>query len=287
MESEQGTRFLGKLNRNMSVLLDVEPPLEAPLRWAETAALLRLLDQDFVVNTDARSVLTGMPWEFLAANGPFVGATGAMGEDLRMSFTTAVTTERLAAVDDRLAGARHYRQDPQIVRLDRLRGWDVRPDGTVSSTGSPLRVIHVRVASRSREVSQWDQPLLENRATAMADLCATRIGGVMRFGFAVRPEPGLARGAELGPTTLGERASDRPNGHESGHVVMSCRQSDEGGRFFRDVTVYRIVDLGGAEPDPDKIWLSVSEIRALLSRGGYFTNEARTLISLLMRYLVP
>jgi oxidase EvaA len=194
---------------------------------------------------------------------------------------------RLATVDDRLAGARRHGGTAEIVRLHDLPGWSVRRDGTVSHPQSPLRVVHIAVSSRSREVPRWDQPILDCRATSMADLCGTRIGGVIRFGFDICREPGLARGAELGPTVMDPGGADRPDECERGQVVTWCRQSDEGGRFFRDITIYRIIDLGCGEADLRKAWLSLSEIRALLDRGGYFTNEARTLISLLMRYLVP
>lgn len=285
LESEQGTRFLGKFNRNLSLLCDIEPPPGAPLRWVETATLLRLLDRDFVVNTDARSALTGMPWAFLAPAGPFVTAAGDFGEELRRSFRQPVGTTHLVDVDDRLARARRDASDPAIVPLGDLHGWAVGPDGTVSHPDSPLRVIHVRVASRSREVPHWDQPLLDTAATGTADLCGVRVAGAMRFGFGLCREPGLARRAELGPTVMGLDAPDRPV-RDSATVVMTCRQSDEGGRFFRDITLYRIVDHGHREPDCDKVWLTVAEIRALLDRGGFFTNEARTLISVLMRHLV-
>lgn len=108
----------------------------------------------------------------------------------------------------------------------------------------------------------------------------------MRFGFSICREPGLARRAELGPTALAYSDTAHPDGGEHGRVVMTCQQSDEGGRFFRDITQYRIIDRGDKNPDPRKVWLSLSHVRALLDRGGHFTNEARTLISLLMRRLV-
>lgn len=286
LESEQGTRFLGKFNRNISVFRDVEPPPGAPLRWVETTTLLRLLDRDFMVNTDARSVLTGMPWDVLAPAGPFAGAAGDFGEELRISFAREIDATHLTDVDERLANARDAGRDARIVRLHDLRGWTVASDGTVSSAESPLRVIHIQVSSRSREVAHWDQPILDCRTTAVADLCVTRIDGSMRFAFSVSQEPGLVRRAELGPTAMGYAGADPPDEVQFGRVVMKCRQSDEGGRFFRDITTYRIIDMGRCDPDPDKVWLSLSEIRALLDRGGFFTNEARTLISLLMRHLV-
>lgn len=285
LESEQGTRFIDKFNRNVSVLGDLEIPPGAPLRWAGTTALLRLLDQDFAVNTDARSVLATMPWELLVSGEPFADARDDFGSDLQRSFIEPVNAARLNAVDDDLAQARRHRGDATIIRLHDLQDWQIQPDGTISSVSSPLRAIHIRVQSRSREVPTWDQPILESRATGRADLCVTRISGTLRFGFSVCREPGLARGAELGPTSM---ACDEPtNEGSNGRVVMACRQSDEGGRFFRDITLYRIVDLNDAAPDPHKVWLRLSEVRALLDRGGYFTNEARTLIALLMRRLVP
>ena len=286
LESEQGTRFLGKLNRNVSVLRDVEAPPGAPFRWVQTATLLRLLDRDFVVNTDARSVLTGMPWECLAPAGPFAGHTDTLGEDLRVSFVRPVEAARLAAVDERLATSRQSWSDAQVVPLHDLEGWKVWADGTVSSPSSPLSVTHIRVSSRSREVPHWDQPIFDNRGTARAELAGTRFEGPMRFGFSICCEPGLVRRAELGPTTMDSQGGDQRRDGAGGRVIAACRQSDEGGRFFRNVTLYRVIDLGDRSPDPGKVWLSLAEIRALLDRGGNFTNEARTLISLLMRYLV-
>ena len=286
LESEQGTRFVGKLNRNVSVFGDVEPPPDAPLRWVETVTLVRLLDRDFAVNTDARSVLATMPWDFLAPAGPFASAKTAFGEALRDSFVQSVRTTYLNRVDDRLAEARRNGDDAAIIGLHDLQGWSVGSNGTVSSPASSRRVLHIRVSSRSREVSAWDQPVLETRTTGLADLCACRINGATRFGFGICGEPGLVRRAELGPTVMASWDPHRAGASDQGRVVMACRQSDEGGRFFRDVTLYRIIDRGDGSPDPNKLWLSLSEVRALLDRGGYFTNEARTLISLLMRHLV-
>ncbi|HJQ59318.1 MAG TPA: NDP-hexose 2,3-dehydratase family protein [Vineibacter sp.] len=286
LESEQATRFLDKLNRNLSIVADVDPSPGTPFRWVPVTTLLRLLDRDFVVNTDARSVLATMPWDVLAPNGPFTAPSDEFGEALRDSFARPADTAVLATSDQRLALARRSGDAATAVPLDALDGWDVGADGGVTSAASPLSVRHIRVSSRSREVSQWDQPILDTAHAARADLTATRVAGTLRFGFSLCREPGLLRRVELGPTWLGLETATAPDGSETGRVVAHCRQSDEGGRFFQDVTLYRILDLGERAPDPAKLWLSLSEIRALLDRGGYLTNEARTLISLLMRRLV-
>ena len=55
----------------------------------------------------------------------------------------------------------------------------------------------------------------------------------------------------------------------AGSVVARVRQSDEGGRFYRDVTEYRIVQR--PEPlgdDPDAVLLTLGEVQELLLAGG-------------------
>ena len=64
-------------------------------------------------------------------------------------------------------------------------------------------------------------------------------------------------------------------------VVAECRQSDEGGRFLQDVSTYRLIDLGEVPEDLIGFgkWLTLAEIRDLLSEDGWFTNEARSALS--------
>lgn len=70
---------------------------------------------------------------------------------------------------------------------------------------------------------------------------------------------------------------------------MRVLQSDEGGRFLNSVADYRVIELpqlthvSGRDPiDPDGVWLSLSEIEALARLPATFTNEARSLVSLLL-----
>lgn len=52
------------------------------------------------------------------------------------------------------------------------------------------------------------------------------------------------------------------------------RQSDEGGRFFRDIAEYRIIDTGKVQPGAGTIQFTLSEMACLLPQG-IFNNEAR------------
>ena len=65
-------------------------------------------------------------------------------------------------------------------------------------------------------------------------------------------------------------------------------KSEEGGRFFRDENDYLVVEAP-EERDIDTTdrfrWMTLGQIKALLAAPGIFTNEARSIFSLLMRYI--
>ena len=70
---------------------------------------------------------------------------------------------------------------------------------------------------------------------------------------------------------------------------MRVLQSDEGGRFLNSVADYRIIELpepaddtGRDSTGADGIWLSLSEVEALARLPATFTNEARSVVSLLL-----
>jgi oxidase EvaA len=69
-----------------------------------------------------------------------------------------------------------------------------------------------------------------------------------------------------------------------GHLLASVRQSDEGSRFFHDVARYSLIDVGSAFEDDNLLWLTLSEMQHLLP-SGRFTNEARSVISLILRFI--
>ncbi|MFX6218304.1 hypothetical protein ABTF55_21125, partial [Acinetobacter baumannii] len=67
-------------------------------RWAVFDALRPLLLDDFLINTDARSVICTTPWELRAGRAPFPGED-ALSRALCQSFRAPVRMAALARVD--------------------------------------------------------------------------------------------------------------------------------------------------------------------------------------------
>lgn len=308
LQSEQGTRFLGKYNRNMVV--EVAPGADLgdgpAFRWFAVEQLLPLLLDDHQVNTDARSILASSPWGLFAPGGsPFRRrlGDGGVGEQLLRSFEA--TEDRCVSTSDRiLQRLRRLGREAgfvtTVVDLAELSGWKIDDAGIGPLSGDAFAMRQFAVTSSDREIPHWDQPLITAGFVGEAALLCQERGGILHFLFDARPEIGFRERYQYGPTIqdVGEKLQ-RCFGRERqvealrdaasrSQVLCGIRNSDEGGRFFRCRMRYRVCLLDPGEPiDPGEnlAWMTLGQIGRLVRRPGVFSNEARSLISMLLAFL--
>lgn len=308
LQSEQGTRFLGKYNRNMLVEVTGQPdsPPVSSLYWAPVDRILGLLREDFMVNTDARSVLVSSPWTVLTSGGEPFGRgrdTDGLEHDLWKSWSapedrTVLTDEE---IERRLMKKR--RTDPFEVRevgLDFDRDWVQGQKPYLSDPGDRYRVRQFNVRTTEREVEHWDQPLVASTREGACILFGRSFNGILHFLFRPRAEIGFRECYQFGPSIQTEDGG--PDLDEDGarldrllegaqaaaRTVISCRQSDEGGRFYRSVSEYSIAVLDEdteIPADDSLVWMSLGQIERFASKTGFMSNEARSLVSLFLSFL--
>lgn len=300
LQSEHGSRFRAKYNRNMTVLVAGQgpDPCSAEWRWAAAPDLRAMLASDFAVNTDARSVLFGSDWRLLADGAPFSRWRGASewGACLLESFEATADQSDEAMLSWLAARRLGVRLDVRVVPLDSMPEWEIRADSIVHrQDGRPLLQAY-QVRANTREVQAWDQPLvLSHREEAVALICQRR-GGALRFLLRASAEAGFRERVQLGPTwqsddvTAGNGAADKVLAAlQRGQERDSRLQSDEGGRFFRSVSRYRIVELPEAEAidleASGYVWMDLGQIHRLGGVQGMFTNEARSVLSMLLAWV--
>jgi dTDP-4-dehydro-6-deoxy-alpha-D-glucopyranose 2,3-dehydratase len=275
LQSEHGSWFYRKRNRNMIVEVDDDVPAHEDFRWLTLGQIAALLHRDNTVNMDARSVLAGLP----GGDGP-----RALHTDTELlSWLTDVRTQHPLHADR--------------VPLGTVPGW-VRDETAVRrEDGRYFRVVAVSVEAGSREVSHWTQPLLEPCGEGIAAFLTRDIGGLRHVLVSARAEGGF-RDAELGPTvqcTPGNHAhlpaERRPpflglvTAPEPSRVRYSTRHSEEGGRFLDSVSRYLVVeadeDQAPLDPPPGFRWVSHGQLAALAQHGHYVNVQARTLLACL------
>lgn len=289
MQSEQGTRFFKKQNRNILLASHSLIAHDDLHQWLDVDAVLELMQYDFMINTDARSTLVCSPWDKLVNREPFTRVKHSFSAELRDSLST-ITSQNIQNVKNDAKNWRASFSPPSLIPLDELADWNFDNSGVISKSGKHFDVFQIRVDVQGREKPAWDQPIISSHGEGYVELIAGRIDQKLHFLFTLQKEPGLYNAVELGPSLTVAPGSDmQPSPYASSpdaKVILEYKQSDEGGRFFQDVSTYRLIDIGTAfPPPPDGYWLTLAEIRQLLNEGGWFTNEARSVLSLLLVWL--
>ena len=286
LQSEQGRRFFGKQNRNILASTLQKLSLPNTHRWLYVDDLLKMLSQDYLVNTDARSVLVTSPWNKLVNRPVFSRYKDSFSKDLARSYKEDRNTLQVTKMKNDLALLRQKRSRFQIIPLNKLKDWQITDKDIEPIQKKPFRIGFLKITAKNREVPDWDQPIIDSYSEGRVDLICGRINGILHFLFKPVSEPGLYNIAELSPAICIEPGE---NGKTKvlyrGKVMISVKQSDEGGRFYQDVTRYRIIDVGKADLRLNGYWFNLAQIQFLLLENGWFTNESRSVLSLLLYWL--
>ncbi|WP_055529837.1 NDP-hexose 2,3-dehydratase family protein [Streptomyces graminilatus] len=301
LQSEQGSWFLGKRNRNIIVQVFDEIPVEDDFRWLTLDEIGELLRWDNLVNMDSRTVLSCLPPALVArAREGTQSPDDDFGAAVRASFAgvgrPVVTSDEVLS---RLTDVRmRQRLVTRRVPLDRVRddGWQVSEDEIARPDGKFFRIIGVEVRAGRREVASWAQPLLAPTGQGTVTLVVRRLGDVLHALVRCRAEAGTLNVAELGPTVqhLAANYADLPEAGRPpeleqlvpGKVLtrFDAVHSEEGGRFHHAVNRYRVVEAIDGElldPPADFMWVTLAQLAELLRHSNYLNVELRSLIACL------
>ena len=306
LQPEQGARFLRKQNRNLIVEVDADIELLENYCWLTLGQFHRLVAEDNWINMDARSVLSCIP--FAASRG-----RRELAADIRAAAETSSAFGRalLASschVPDELnsMGAivdwvtdlkRRCRLSVERIPLRDLLRWERDSMSIYHEDRRFFEVIAVSVSGGRREVGAWTQPMVKPQQKGIVAFVCKEIDGVLRFLVQAKLEPGNFDTLELAPTVQCITGSyqdappeQRPMFLE--HVLdppddkvrFRAFQSEEGGRFFREENLNIVVEVQDEIPDeapPFYRWMTLNQIRHLVTYSNYLNVQARSLISCL------
>lgn len=281
LQSEQGSWFHRKRNRNL--IVEATGPVEVldGFCWLTLGQLHELLRQDDLVNMDTRTVMSCFPVTG-ADPAPAVPEYGpSYGELLR--WITGERTRR----------ERHVREIP----LNTVEGWQFRDGRVTHRDGLFFDIVGVSVEAAGREVGRWDQPLLAPHGTGLVALLVREIDGVPHALLHARVEAGHLDVLELAPTVqctpqtythlppgARPRFLDTVLNAPQENVLFSAVHSEEGGRFLHARNRYMIVEAGpgpGLDDGPDYRWTALPDTAALLRHSHYLNIQARSILACL------
>ena len=293
IQSEQSSRFFGKRNRNIIVMLEEDTEVEEhpSHKWLTLGQIKRLMRMDNLVNMDMRTVLSCIPfyrYDFAGVDNPLARSLMEDGsDDVFRSIYRHMNNYKMF-------GAHR----PELLPLYSLKNWEMTASGSaeefVCKTGYPFKIIFCDISMDGREVRHWGQPLFEALGMATFGLFSRVQNGVTEFLVRAKPEPGCFDGIELGPTVqleagerdhaeldalFLERCADRRN------VLYDVMLSEEGGRFYcernRNIIVEIEPDLLSAPP-PGYWWCTYRLLNKLVQVNNILNIQLRNVLSLLI-----
>ena len=300
IQSEQSSRFLGKRNRNVVLLVEEDVEVLPTHMWMTLGQIKRLMCYDNLVNMDTRSVLSCLPWSQWPA------PSEMLSQELGMLDAPLFASVRQLDALDGFTWAYHELNDckmfdtseAELVPLHELTGWEMRPHEVCHRESYPFRVIYCDISIEGREVKRWSQPLFEACGRALFGLLACERDDVLEFLVKIHPEMGCFDKAELAPTLQREAGSlevmDDVERYfirllERGEsVVCDVLLSEEGGRFFCEQNRNVIIRLNNCPKElqgnglpKGYFWLNYASLCLLLRANNALNIQLRNLLSLL------
>ncbi|MFJ9584783.1 NDP-hexose 2,3-dehydratase family protein [Streptomyces acidicola] len=300
LQSEMGSWFHRKRNRNMVVEVTEDITPGQDFRWMTLGEVFRLLRVDDVVNMDVRTVLACMPFVVPAAS----GAASTTGEaDFRAALLRALdpAARPVHPTHEVISWLTHMKTVHGLVAeripLAAVSGWKQRTDAITHDEGKYFRILAVSVRATNREVSGWTQPLIAPTSEGVVAFLLKRIDGVLHALVQARVEGGLTDGVELGPTV---QCSPRnyqdmpPSGMppflrevldaDPKSIRYDVVLSDEGGRSYHSRARHLLIEVPeelSLSELPGFRWVAIGQLVELLRHSYYVNVQARSLVAAL------
>lgn len=299
IQSEQSSRFYKKRNRNLILRVDDEISVLPSHRWMTLGQIKALMRYDNLVNMDARTVLSCIPFsrlrlpelELLELSDSF------RDKPLFRSVFVGSGEDRLPEIYQYINNFKMFSESrTSFLPLHDLRDWEWRNGEFVCKNPWPFKLIFCDIAIEGREVRQWGQPLFEATGVATFGLLCTETDGMCKFVVRATPEMGCFDSLELGPTVQREavpmcqredNALDRlfDERLQSGEgVLFDHLLSEEGGRFYHEQNRNVLLRVKEEElpPLPEGYFLLDYKIlNGLVQVNNILNIQLRNLLSLL------
>lgn len=290
LQTEDGGRFLYKSNRNMIVVAENDFPQELPdgFIWLTLRQIIRLMNQDNLVNACCRSILSSMV---------FAVEQSQEKEPLSpLHIRETGLRSTLQWLDDRRA-ANHILT--RRIGLNDLQEWHIDAKGFFSHREQRFfRIVGLQVSSGTREILRWAQPIIENPAAGIIGLLVRNGADGLELLIQAKAEVGNRSTVQLGPTVQftqsnyeGSRKLKKPFLYdeflkpEQYRLLHESRQTEEGARFFREYHLHRILllpDGMSLDPPADYAWLPLDQVVFLVHLGEQVNSCARSILSCLL-----
>lgn len=162
-------------------------------------------------------------------------------------------------------------------------------------SGGFFSIEGVQVRTNWGHLSTWEQPIINQPEIGFLGFIAKKFDGVLHFLAQAKIEPGNINIVQISPTLQATRSNytqlhkgKRPryleyfNGEKPVTLLLDQLQSEQGARFLRKRNRNIIVEVSATEfiePNPDFVWLTIGQLKKLMSLDNVVNMDSRTVLS--------
>lgn len=297
IQSEQSSRFLGKRNRNIIIVVNDDIEVLESHKWMTLGQIKQLMSYDNLVNMDTRTVISCIPFSLrdfsykelshirtLFSNEPFYNSAffGNPGSEINKIYQFMNEVKMLD------------KSEIKLVDLFSMESWE-KKDNEISSKQGSFKVVYCDIEIEGREVRRWQQPLFEAIGQSIFGLIYCIDENVQKFLIQTKSEVGCFDKIEIGPSVQLDPV-DNPNSslvdalftynfsHKKG-VEFNGLFSEEGGRFYQEQNrnvIMRIKKDDLPDPLPEGyFWADFQTLNILIQFNNCLNIQLRNLLSIL------
>lgn len=291
IQSEQGSRFYKKRNRNMIIYVNEDIDVLPNYKWMTLGQIKHFMNIDNLVNMDTRTVLSNI---ILQPTEEVLQCIER--KELKNSLGTGNTRQELIRIYKHINDYKMFNNmEYAIVPLNHLRTWEITEYGVKPIQEANFEVGFYDIAIEGREVQNWSQPLFKARGSMTLGLITCVIGESLYFLVRARAEVGCCDKIEIGPSVqlesdhkiqldrVEELFLRKINTGDSG-IITDVILSEEGGRFYHEQNRNVILEIHkeelGSLPE-GYVWMELSALMQLVQINNCLNIQLRNLLSLI------
>ena len=297
LQSEQGSRFLKKRNRN--IIVQVHEPFEEldNFRWLTLGDIKQLTRHNNIVNMDTRTVISGIDYGDLDDNVIDFIAENIIGKGSNNFLKSTLSTKSLFSNSDIISFITNLKSKSVLsvkkIKLGNTSSWVTSKNEIKHIENKYFKIIGVEVNIGNREVVSWCQPMIEPVGEGICVFVCREIKGLIHFAVQAKLECGNHDIIELAPTVqtltgdinLIDKSMvpflDYTLNIEKKKIIFDSMQSEEGGRFYKEqnrnvIIVDNEIDLKLPE---NFIWMTLNQINKFVKHNNYVNIQSRSLVS--------
>lgn len=296
VQSEQGSRFLKKRNRNIIIYTTKEIKLKKNYIWLTLAQLKYFMSFDNLVNMDTRTVLSGISLlplkkseiiddEFYSKFGNILFES--LSNKKNQFYHLKDIHSKMSNFKSQISFS--YEK----IGIKKIDCWKITDFEIIHKDNLFFKVIGVDVTISNREVSNWCQPMIEPLNHGYSVFITKMINGILHFITQLKFECGLIDLIELAPTLQTSMSVSSKNfkdlpfsnyiSNSIDHdVIFDNLQSEEGGRFYKEQNRNMIIltdDEIDLRPHDNYVWMTLNQLNSFIKFTNLVNIQARNLVA--------